>query len=159
MSARLGPLLFLAIIVLDQLTKALMVTFLPADGSVVLTPFFNLVLVHNTGISFGVFRAAPGWGRWVLVLLTLAIGLALILWLRREARLVPRLAIWAILAGAVGNLIDRLRLGAVVDFLDFHLGGYHWPAFNVADSMIVLGAALLVIDGLLLQRAPLDKVE
>ena len=123
------------------------------------TSFFNLVLVWNPGISFGMFRGAPEWGRWALVLGTLLIAAGLVYWLRREPRLLSRLAIWAILAGAVGNLMDRLRFGAVVDFLDLHAFGYHWPAFNVADSAIVCGAALLIIDGLFLSRTSFDKAE
>jgi signal peptidase II len=154
----MGLLLFGTIIVLDQLTKWLILSYLPPPGLVV-TPFFNLVLVWNPGISFGILGGAPEWGRWGLVAVTVVIAAGLLVWLRREVRLASRLALWAILAGALGNLIDRLRFGAVVDFLDVHAAGYHWPAFNVADSAIVVGAVLLVVDGLVLSRASLDKAE
>jgi signal peptidase II len=150
-------LLLVLVIALDQLTKLLILKLLP-PGGVALTSFVNLVLVWNTGVSFGMFRDAAQ-GRWILVLVTLAIGAFLVFWLRREHRLVPRLAIHLILGGAIGNLIDRIRFGAVVDFLDAHLMGYHWPAFNVADSAIVVGAAVLLLDGLFAARPGPNKAE
>ena len=154
----MGVVLFAAIVLVDQLTKWLILTYLPQPG-IVLTPFFNLVLVWNPGISFGMLSGGQEWGRWGLVAVTLAISAGLVVWLRREHRLVPKLAIWTILGGALGNVVDRIRFGAVVDFLDLHAAGYHWPAFNVADSAVVVGAVLLVIDGLVLSRAPHGKAE
>ncbi len=156
-SRRPELLLLALVIMLDQATKLLILHGLPPDG-VRLGPFFNLVLVWNTGVSFGMFRDAAQ-GRWILVLVTLAIGAVLVYWLRRERRPVPRLAIHLILGGAIGNLIDRIRFGAVVDFLDAHAMGYHWPAFNVADSAIVVGAAVLLLDGLVLARPGPNKAE
>jgi signal peptidase II len=154
-----GLLIAAGIVIADQVTKWLALALMPLERFVPVTPFFNLVLVWNPGISFGMFGSAPSWSRWVLIGLTLLISLALIIWLRRESRLLPQLAIWSILAGALGNLIDRVRFGAVVDFLDFHIGGYHWPAFNIADSAIVIGAALLVLDGFVLSRRTLGGAE
>ena len=154
----MGAILFAAIVLLDQFTKWLILNFLPRPG-VVLTPFFNLVLVWNPGISFGMLSGGQELGRWGLVAVTLAISAGLIVWLRREHRLAPKLALWVILAGALGNVADRIRFGAVVDFLDLHAAGYHWPAFNVADSAVVIGAVLLVIDGLVLSRAAHGKAE
>ncbi len=150
-------LLLVLVVVLDQVTKLLILRFLP-PGGVEVTSFFNLVLVWNTGVSFGMFQDAAQ-GRWILILVTCAIGALLLFWLRRERRTVPRLAIHLILGGAVGNLIDRIRFGAVVDFLDAHLMGYHWPAFNVADSAIVVGAAVLLLDGLFFARPGPNKAE
>ncbi|MDX6751577.1 signal peptidase II [Geminicoccaceae bacterium 1502E] len=145
--------LFLAVLLLDQLTKQAALTYVDPLQAIAVTPFFNLVLVGNRGISFGLFSTGSLAGSWFLVVMTLAIGVALLLWYRREPRSLPRFALVLVLGGAVGNLIDRLRFGAVVDFLDFHLQGYHWPAFNVADCAIVVGAALLMVDGLFVSRA------
>lgn len=147
MTARpgLGALLFLAVLALDQATKAVILATLA--GPVEVTGFFNLVLVWNRGVSFGMLSAYDQ--PWVLIALAVVIGVVLVVWLRREPRPLPRAAIWLVLAGALGNVIDRVRFGAVADFLDFHAGGWHWPAFNVADAAICIGAALLVLDGLL----------
>ncbi len=146
---RLGPAVFLLVLALDLLTKQWALAALGDQGFVEVTGFFNLVLVWNRGVSFGMFQAGGEAGRWLLVLMALIVSIVLVIWLRRERRVLPRLAIWLILAGALGNVVDRVRFGAVVDFLDFHAFGYHWPAFNVADSAIVVGAALLVGDSLL----------
>ena len=143
-----GPLLFVAILALDLVTKELALAHLSGRGAVRVTDFFNLVLVWNPGISFGMFQAGGEVGRWLLVALALAISIILVFWLRWEQRFWPKIAIWLILAGALGNVGDRIRFGAVVDFLDFHALGYHWPAFNVADSMIVIGAVILIADSL-----------
>ncbi|MEZ5907101.1 MAG: signal peptidase II [Geminicoccaceae bacterium] len=145
----LGPGVFLLVLVLDFLTKQWALAALTDQGVVQVTGFFNLVLVWNRGVSFGMFQAGSEQGRWLLVGMALVVSIVLVFWLRRERRPLPRLAIWLILAGALGNVVDRVRYGAVVDFLDFHAFGYHWPAFNVADSAIVVGAALLVGDSLL----------
>lgn len=107
------------------------------------TPFFNLVLVWNYGISFGMLSEHGDAVRLGLIAVTIAIIVGLCLWLRRVSDRYTASAIGLVLGGAVGNLLDRFRYGAVVDFLDFHWGPYHWPAFNVADSAIVVGVALL----------------
>lgn len=145
-----GLALFLPVLVLDQLSKWLVLRALDPLDPVAVTPFFNLVLVWNRGVTFGMFREAGAWGPWLLTAAALAIGGFLVYWLRRETRPLARIALWLVLAGAVGNVIDRVRFGAVVDFLDFHVSGYHWPAFNVADSAIVIGAGLILLDSLLL---------
>ena len=133
-------------LVADQLTKHLVLTRL--DGPIEVTGFFNLVLVWNPGISFGMLGRLGAWGPWLLIGFAVAIAVALAFWLLRESRPLTRLALGLVLGGAIGNAIDRLRFGAVVDFLDFHALGYHWPAFNVSDSSIVVGAGLLVLEGL-----------
>ena len=156
-ASRLGPLVFALILILDFLTKQWALATLTGAGRVEVTSFFNLVLVWNPGISFGMLQTDGELGRWLLIALALAICVILVFWLRWEQRLLPRLAIWLILAGALGNVVDRVRFGAVVDFLDFHAFGYHWPAFNVADSSIVVGAVILVVDSLFGDRRALGR--
>lgn len=144
----IGPLLALSVLLLDQASKWLVLQTLDPYRPVTVTPFFNLVLVWNKGVSFGMLAGAGHASPWLLSALAAAIGALLVVWLIREPRPLTRLALWLVLAGAVGNLIDRVRFGAVVDFLDFHALGYHWPAFNVADSAIVLGAGAILADSL-----------
>jgi signal peptidase II len=138
------------VIVLDQLSKWAILMFL--DDPTAVTPFFNLVVVWNRGVSFGMFDTAGALGPWLLSGLALAVVGALVFWLRRVEHSLAGVALGLIIGGALGNVIDRVRFGAVVDFLDFHAYGYHWPAFNVADSAICIGAALLLLDGLLAPR-------
>jgi signal peptidase II len=145
------------IVVLDQLTKAAVLAFFARQGfddGVRVTSFFNLVLTYNRGVSFGLFNAAGGGGRDALLfsLVAAAIVAGLLWWLARAQSALLAAAIGLIVGGAIGNVVDRIRLGAVVDFLDFHLGSWHWPAFNLADSAICLGVAAMLLDGLLLQR-------
>ena len=133
------------VMVLDQASKVwVLASFRPMEIYVV-TPFFNLVLVFNSGAAFSFLADAGGWQKWFFVVLALGISLWLLSLLRRHAqeRLLPA-ALSLILGGAIGNVVDRLRFDAVVDFLDFHLAGYHWPAFNVADSAITVGVALML---------------
>lgn len=137
------------VIVLDQLTKhAVMWTLAPGEG-VVVTPFFNLVYVFNPGAAFSFLAAAGGWQKWFFTALAFGVSAWIVVTLR-TGKLAPRpaLALTLILGGALGNVIDRIRFGAVVDFLDFHAFGAHWPAFNVADSAITLAAILLIWDQL-----------
>jgi signal peptidase II len=143
----LGRWLALAalVLVLDQISKGwVLANFRLMDRQIV-TPFFNLVLVFNPGASFSFLADAGGWQKWFFVVLALGISLWLLSLLRRHAqeRLLPT-ALSLILGGAIGNVVDRLRFDAVVDFLDLHLAGYHWPAFNVADSAITVGVALML---------------
>ncbi|HEX4113483.1 MAG TPA: signal peptidase II, partial [Stellaceae bacterium] len=111
--------------------------------------FFNLVLTMNRGISFGMFGHEPRIGEAILIVVAVAIVAGLLLWLRRIATILPTVAIGMIIGGAVGNALDRVVRGAVVDFLDFHLGQWHPFAFNLADAAISVGVALLILDGLL----------
>ncbi|MCZ6511647.1 MAG: signal peptidase II, partial [Alphaproteobacteria bacterium] len=111
-------------------------------------PFFNLVPVRNTGISFGLFGADSQLGRWVLVAVAVVIMIALLVWLMRAGSTYITVALVMVIGGAASNVIDRAISGAVIDFLDFHAYGIHWPAFNFADSLIVLGTAMLLYDGL-----------
>lgn len=141
-----GLLLALVVIIIDQITKNLIVTFM-YEGQKDILPFFNLVHVWNRGISFGLFNHEHS-GAWLLVALSLVITVFFFVWLRKVDHKPVALAIGAVIGGALGNVIDRIRFHAVVDFLDFHIGDWHYPAFNVADSAIVLGIAFIVLDSL-----------
>jgi signal peptidase II len=147
---RLGLVVAGVVIVLDQLTKLAILALL--DRAVEVTPFLNLVVVWNPGVSFGMFASAGALMPWLLSGLSLAVAVALGVWLRRVEHPLAAVALGLIIGGALGNVIDRVRFGAVVDFLDFHALGYHWPAFNAADSAICVGAGLLLVDGLLAPR-------
>jgi signal peptidase II len=143
----------LALAVIDQAVKALVQSQLAPGEVVPVTGFFNLVLVFNTGAAFSFLAGASGWQREFFVTITVAAAVVIVVLLRRHAR--ERLfsaGLTLIMGGAIGNLYDRLTLGKVVDFLDFHALGWHWPAFNVADSAITVGAALLILDTLLAAR-------
>jgi signal peptidase II len=150
---RLGLLIALPVILLDQLTKWwVLADVMSPPKTIALTGFFNLVLVWNRGVSFGMFDSHSHWGPILLTMLALVISVVLLIWLRRvESRLVAA-AIGLVLGGALGNVVDRVRFEAVVDFLDFHAFGYHWPAFNVADSAISVGVGLLLYDALFESR-------
>ena len=137
------------LVALDQLSKYAITRLLTYGGNMEITPFFNLVLTYNSGAAFSFLSSASGWQRWFFI----ALALIAVIWILYLLRKYPRqvlfcFALCLILGGAVGNLIDRIWLGAVIDFLDFHAAGWHWPAFNVADSTITCGAVLLVWDSL-----------
>jgi signal peptidase II len=142
-------LVSLAVAAADLATKA-WVSSAFAFGEVrEVTPFFNLVLAHNTGAAFSFLAGAGGWQRWFFAAIAVAISAVIIVMLRRqheERR--ASLALALVLGGALGNLWDRLTLGYVVDFVQVHAAGYYWPAFNVADSAISVGVAILIWDSL-----------
>jgi len=136
----------LAVIVADQLTKAVVQNLLGSGGDITVTPFFSIVLAYNTGAAFSFLATAAGWQRWLFAGIA-AVAAVVIVWLlRRGGSRMFSLALALILGGALGNLYDRLTLGKVVDFLLFHYEQWAYPAFNVADSAITIGAALLIID-------------
>ncbi len=147
---RLALALAAVVLVLDQASKWVVLTQVMDPPRVVeVTGFFNLVLVYNTGVSFGLFGgAAAAWKPWALGGLALAVSAGLLTWLAREPERLLGLAVGLIVGGALGNALDRAHQPGVVDFLDFYLAGWHWPAFNLADSTIFLGVAILVFDGL-----------
>jgi signal peptidase II len=151
MGSKTGFWLALAalIVAVDQLAKYAAVQGLAAGKAVEVTSFFNLVLVYNAGAAFSFLSDAAGWQRALFIAIALIASAWIVYLLRKypQQRLFA-LALALVLAGAVGNVIDRIRIGAVIDFLDFHALGYHWPAFNVADSAITCGAALLIWDAL-----------
>ncbi len=144
-----------AVIALDQFTKALIVAAFRLHEAMPLTSFFDLVFVFNAGAAFSFLRDAGGWQKWFFVALALVISAWLIATIRRHARerLLPA-ALALILGGALGNVVDRLRYDAVVDFLDFHWAGVHFPAFNVADSAITVGVALMLLQQLTQKESP-----
>lgn len=145
--AKYGLFLALVILVLDLATKAWMMAFIPARGGMVdLLPVFKLVEVWNRGMSFGLFSDSGA--KWVLIGLALAISAGIVWWLRAANGWRQGAALGLVLGGAIGNVLDRLRFGAVYDFLYFHVGDWYWPAFNLADSAITVGVVLLVWDSL-----------
>jgi signal peptidase II len=115
------------------------------------TSFFNLVMVWNTGVSFGMFSGPGGAGPYILMAGALILCFGFLIWMWKTPQTGKALAMAAIIGGAFGNVLDRLRFGGVADFLDFHIFGVHWPAFNIADSCIVLGVAALALYGLVLE--------
>ena len=135
----------LLVILSDQLTKVLILSGLTVGDIIPLTPFFNLVLTFNKGVSFSFLATDSPFMPWILSGFALLVCLGIGFWLRSEKDCLTRIALALILGGAIGNVIDRIRLGAVVDFLDFYIDRYHWPAFNVADSAICIGVVLILI--------------
>ena len=135
-----------AVFAADQASK---LWVLAAGGlPVEITPFFNIVLVWNRGVSFGMFGSA---GPLVLAALAGAVAVVLVVWMLRSPRRFEAVALGAVAGGAAGNILDRLTRGAVVDFLDFHIGGWHWYAFNLADSAITVGVAMLLFDAVFMR--------
>jgi signal peptidase II len=133
----------------DQLAKLAAVHYLAVNKAVTVTPFFNLALVYNRGAAFSILSDAAGWQRALFIAIAVVASVWIVFLLRKYPHQgLFALALSLVLAGALGNAIDRIVVGAVIDFLDFHAHGYHWPAFNVADSAITCGAALLIWDAL-----------
>jgi signal peptidase II len=147
----LAPWLGVALIAIlfDQLSKIAIARVFVYGESHVVTPFFNLVLVYNRGAAFSFLAAAGGWQRWAFTALGVGAAVVICYLLKRHGgQKMFCTALSLIMGGAIGNVIDRLAYGHVIDFLDFHLNTWHWPAFNLADSAITIGAALLVFDEL-----------
>lgn len=146
--------LSLLALVLDQGSKLLIDGSMQLYQSIPVLPSFNLTYVHNTGAAFSFLSQAGGWQRWFFVALAVAISLGIGVWLARlqkhETLLAVALAL--VLGGAVGNLIDRLAYGYVIDFLDVYYRSWHWPAFNIADSAISLGVVLMLAESFGLGR-------
>ena len=142
--------LSLVVLACDQASKAWASASLVLHRPRPLLPFLDLTLMHNRGAAFSFLHAAGGWQRWFFTGLALLVAAAILWWLWRLPRKerVAACALSLVLGGALGNAWDRMRLGYVVDFIDVHYGDWHWPAFNVADSAITVGAVLLVLDGL-----------
>lgn len=158
-----GLILALVLIVADQISKWWVVEKVMRPDGVTETPFFspvfievtsffNLVMTWNRGVSFGIFNNGGPWNAIALSALSIVIVAGLLVWLKRADNGLIALALGSIIGGALGNVIDRTRWGAVADFLDVHAFGWHWPAFNLADSAITIGAILLVLDSLFTRR-------
>ncbi len=154
-SGAMLPWLGLALILLiaDQVTKVLILGYYRLGDTTILTSFFNIVRAHNTGAAFSFLASASGWQRWFFTAIGVAAALFIVWLLKSHAgQKLFSFAMACILGGAVGNVIDRSLHGYVVDFLDFHYGSWHFPAFNVADSAITIGAICLILDELLRVR-------
>jgi signal peptidase II len=158
MNRRVVAGLACAVLVLagDQASKywVLNILHLPVFGRIDLFPTLSLTMVWNNGVTFGLLQFSDRMASLLLVGVALIVVAFLLLWLRRVERLSVGLALGAIAGGAVGNVLDRLRFGAVVDFIHFHVGSWSWYVFNVADAAIVCGVAVLALDGLLPRRQP-----
>ncbi len=138
-------------LVTDQASKQLLLGYLLKAGAIVpvFDGFFRLVIVWNIGVSFGILGGDRALPPWVLSAVAVAVCAGLFLWLRRTDRRLTGWGIGLVMGGAIGNVIDRARWGAVFDFADFHVREWHWPAFNVADSAIVVGVGLMLLDSLI----------
>ncbi len=150
MLSRLGILTGLIVLVADQASKwwILHRIDLPRVQQLVVLPVLNLTMVWNRGVTFGLLNSSSPWNALILSALALVVVIALGFWLRRAESRLTAIALGAIGGGAVGNVTDRLRFGAVVDFVDAHVGVWHWYVFNLADAAIVCGVAALILDGL-----------
>jgi signal peptidase II len=150
MLSRLGILTGLIVLAADQASKwwILHRIDLPRVEQIVVLPVLNLTMVWNRGVTFGLLNSSGPWNALILSALALGVVIALGFWLRRAESRLTAIALGAIGGGAVGNVTDRLRFGAVVDFVDAHIGVWHWYVFNVADAAIVCGVAVLILDGL-----------
>lgn len=141
------------VILLDQLSKFVVTRYLTLFESVNVMPLLDLTLLHNTGAAFSFLADAGGWQRWFFIVLGLVVSAVIVVWLRRLPRRGQGLlaaGLGLITGGALGNVIDRLVFGYVIDFIDVHYGQWHWPAFNIADSAITVGAVLIIWDSLFL---------
>ena len=144
---------------LDQITKIAVVSQLALYQVIEVTPFFNLTYVRNEGAAFSFLSDAGGWQRWFFTVLALGVSALLLVWLRnnKASQILQNIAFTLILGGALGNVIDRALYGYVIDFLDVYWGSKHWPAFNVADSAICVGAVLLLLDAWKQQPEPKEN--
>jgi len=151
-------LLSIVIIAADLLSKHWASNNLTLYSSQEITSWLNFHLAHNRGAAFSFLHDANGWQRWFFSSVSSIVSIILLVWLWQTPRNAWRqaLALSLVLGGAIGNLVDRLYLGYVVDFIDVHYAGWHWPAFNIADAAITVGVALLVIDGLIPRRQKQD---
>ena len=143
------------VVLLDRITKTLAVEYLVLNAPMPQFPGLNLTLVHNPGAAFSLLRYAGGWQRWVFIVLAAVIAAGILAWLWRlpARRKWLACALALVMGGALGNLWDRVTLGYVIDFIDVYYAHSHWPAFNLADSAITVGAVMLVIDAFWFDRA------
>ena len=159
-SVRLGLIVALASILLDQASKWwILVEVMDPPKVIPVTSLLNFVLTWNRGVSFGLFNNEGNFGAWFFSILAIIIVGILLIWLRKAETKVQSISLGFIIGGAIGNVIDRVNHLAVLDFIDFHLGGSHWPAFNAADSFITLGAAGLIVDSLFSGKKSDDNVK
>jgi signal peptidase II len=156
---RLGLLIAFLATLIDQISKwwFMEVLLKPPTNFIHVMPSLNFVKAWNKGISFSMFSSDSEVGRWLLVAMSFAITVWLIVWLRKETEKHIQIALGLIIGGAIGNVIDRIRLGAVADFIDVYVGTYHWPAFNGADSFIFIGAAIILISSFICDKKDTDE--
>ncbi len=154
MRQRLLPYFTLAIFTLfiDQLTKIIVKQYVGPLSTVRVLPFFNIIYVENTGSAFGLFKEL---GSFFFIIISLIVIATVILFILKEKN--NKLGYALILGGAVGNLLDRIQYGYVIDFLEFHVGGYYWPIFNIADSALTIGVLILLYETLIVQRQKSNK--
>jgi len=153
---KLGLAVAAAVLLFDQVTKWIILDLVMDPPRMIeVTGFFNLVMVWNRGVSFGMLSNDSPLGPWLLSGAAVAISIGLTIWMYKATHWLLAVSLGLVIGGAIGNVIDRMRFGAVADFLDFHVAGYHWPAFNVADSAIVIGVILIMLDGFV--NKPADK--
>ncbi|MGJ8693698.1 MAG: signal peptidase II [Thalassotalea sp.] len=135
-------------LILDQITKQWVAQSFDYRETVAVMPFFNLTYVHNPGAAFSFLADQPGWQRWFFTAIASIASIVFVVWLAKTPKSNKILSVGfsLMLSGALGNLIDRVLFGYVIDFLDFYVGSSHWPAFNVADSVILIGAGLMILD-------------
>ena len=156
---RLGIIYALAAIIVDQTSKWwIFLNVMNPPTVIPITPFFNLVLTWNRGVSFGMFNNEGNIGVWVFSVLALVIVVFMLFWLRKADNKLTSVSLGFMIGGALGNVIDRVAHQAVMDFLDFYLGDNHWPAFNAADSFITVGAAILIVDSLFSRQISHTKI-
>lgn len=149
----LGLIIAVAAFALDQLSKCFIAKLFAVDAAAKsFGGYFNLVEAWNTGVSFSMLNNGGVWGTVLLSIFAIGVVVFLLLWLRHEPSKTVQVALGLIIGGALGNVADRIRFGAVYDFLDFHYGTWHWPAFNVADSFICIGAFLIILHSLLTRK-------
>lgn len=148
-----GLALLVLTLLLDRISKEWLVGLLDGQDPITVTSFFNLVMVWNRGVSFGLFQQGDDAGRYLLTGFAVIVGLVLIVWMLRSSTRLGVAGLALVAAGALGNAYDRVVFGAVADFLDFHFAGYHFWAFNVADSAITIGVGFLLLDAI---RAPAE---
>ena len=153
--------LSLIIILLDQLSKYIAVDIIPLYESIEVLPFFNWTLLYNEGAAFSFLSDQGGWQRWFFIILSTIVTTVLAIWLFRlkDDEQSIALSLSLIIGGAIGNLIDRVLLGHVVDFIHLHYQEYYWPAFNVADSAITVGVVIMIIDSLFFAQKREDRRE
>lgn len=150
---RFGLCWAICVLALDQLSKWYLLNVVMAPPRFIeVTGFFNLVLVGNRGVSFGLFSSDAAWVQPAFATFAVLVAVGLSVWLFRAENRLLAFALGLVIGGAVGNAADRIWHGAVIDFLDFHVAGYHWPAFNIADSAITTGVVLALIEGLFVAR-------
>ncbi len=138
------------IVIADQITKVIATLELTMYKAVAVMPMFNFTLIHNEGAAFSFLNDAGGWQRWLFTIISSVVSIVLVFWIKnlKPEEKFQALAFSFILGGAIGNLIDRVRLGYVVDFIEIYYNQYSWPAFNIADSAITVGVIILVVDTL-----------